>query len=213
MALAPLFRFLDDAQHSPHAVRQQDGHGEPSVQRGAGGAAGATRHGRWCCARCRSARATGSRGYVDLVSERAYRYKPGEASDLIKMPGDHAERESVGAPGDAGGAGRFRRRAAGEAARRDRAAGEADIYDELAKDLREDQIVPVFMGAAERRSRRAPAAQGAAPRGARRPTRRRPSRRRAEAARRWPRCSSPFTCARRQAVDRARLARRGRPRA
>ena len=27
-------------------------------------------------------------GYVDLVSERAYRYKPGQASDLIKLPDD-----------------------------------------------------------------------------------------------------------------------------
>src|SRR4029077_16047011 len=25
-------------------------------------------------------------GYVDLVSERAYRYKPGQASDLIQLP-------------------------------------------------------------------------------------------------------------------------------
>lgn len=32
-------------------------------------------------------------GYVDLVSERAYRYKPGQASDLIKMPEDYRGRK------------------------------------------------------------------------------------------------------------------------
>ena len=28
----------------------------------------------------------GITGYVDLVSERAYHYKPGQASDLVKLP-------------------------------------------------------------------------------------------------------------------------------
>src|ERR1700732_1492779 len=32
-------------------------------------------------------------GYVDLVSERAYRYRPGQASDLIQLPGDFWEQE------------------------------------------------------------------------------------------------------------------------
>ena len=31
-------------------------------------------------------------GYVDLVSERAYKYKPGQASDLIKLPDDCSRR-------------------------------------------------------------------------------------------------------------------------
>ena len=34
-------------------------------------------------------------GYVDLVSERAYRYKPGHASDLMKLPDDVLEEERV----------------------------------------------------------------------------------------------------------------------
>src|SRR5579871_1575414 len=33
------------------------------------------------------------KGYVDLVSERAYQYKPGHASDLIKLPDDFWDRE------------------------------------------------------------------------------------------------------------------------
>src|SRR5438552_10704692 len=32
-------------------------------------------------------------GYVDLVSERAYRYRPGQASDLIQLPDDFWDRE------------------------------------------------------------------------------------------------------------------------
>src|ERR1700722_15172493 len=31
---------------------------------------------------------TGVTGYVDLVSERAYKYKPGQASDLVQLPSD-----------------------------------------------------------------------------------------------------------------------------
>src|SRR3546814_1554142 len=33
-------------------------------------------------------------GYVDLASERAYRYKPGEPSDLVSLPGDMADRNA-----------------------------------------------------------------------------------------------------------------------
>ena len=52
-----------------------------------------------CCARCRSASraADGGEetlGYVDLVSERAYRYKSSGASDLIEMPAEILPREA-----------------------------------------------------------------------------------------------------------------------
>src|SRR3546814_15531592 len=33
-------------------------------------------------------------GYVDLASERAYRYKPGEPSALVSLPGDMADRNA-----------------------------------------------------------------------------------------------------------------------
>ena len=33
-------------------------------------------------------------GYVDLVSERAYHYKPGDASELIQIPRTSSEREN-----------------------------------------------------------------------------------------------------------------------
>jgi elongation factor G len=38
-------------------------------------------------------------GYVDLVSERAYKYKPGAASDLIKLPDDMLDEEQTGRAG------------------------------------------------------------------------------------------------------------------
>jgi len=86
-------------------------------------------------------------GYVDLVSARAYKYKPGEPSDLIQTPEHVKERE--------------------EEARQDLLENLADtndhmleelledvvpardeIYDTLTQDLTEDRVVPVFFGGA-----------------------------------------------------------------
>lgn len=88
-------------------------------------------------------------GYVDLVSERAYRYQPGRPSDLIEMPQEILPRES--------------------AARREMLEALADYDDKLLeqllddvapekstiyRDLREEfgkeLIVPVLLGSAER---------------------------------------------------------------
>jgi elongation factor G len=88
-------------------------------------------------------------GYVDLVSERAYRYQPGEASDLIKLPDSVRDRESE--------------------ARREMLESLADfddhlleelledvqpprdeVYGDLARDLAADLVVPVFFGSADK---------------------------------------------------------------
>lgn len=88
-------------------------------------------------------------GYVDLVSERAYEYEPGEASKLIEIPESVSDRN--------------------EEARQDMLESLADfddglleqllednippsdkVYAILAEDLRHDLITPVFLGAAER---------------------------------------------------------------
>jgi elongation factor G len=88
-------------------------------------------------------------GYVDLVSERAYKYKPGTASDLIPLPDDIREDEQ-------------QRRAALvekladfddtllEQLLEDMVPSKEEIYSHLAADLRRDLIVPVFLGAAEK---------------------------------------------------------------
>jgi elongation factor G len=87
-------------------------------------------------------------GFVDLVSERAYKYQPGQASDMIRIPAALADEERQ--------------------ARQDLLEHLADfddglmvelleevvppkdeIYGDLAKDLADDMIVPVFFGSAE----------------------------------------------------------------
>src|SRR6185437_15806284 len=71
-------------------------------------------------------------GYVDLVSERTYKYKPGEASDLIKLPDDLLEEEKVTRAGLV----------------EDVQPSKAEIYGHLARNLSTDRIVPVFLGSA-----------------------------------------------------------------
>ena len=101
------------------AVHQQDGHRRAIACARCWRRCRPSQPARWCCARCRSGdkRATSVTGYVDLVSERAYNYKPGQASDLIKMPEEIAPREQEARTRAARIARRFRRRAAGAAAR------------------------------------------------------------------------------------------------
>jgi elongation factor G len=86
-------------------------------------------------------------GYVDLVSERAYRCKEGEASDLIKLPETVADRaaeargemlESVADFDDD-----LLEKLIG-----DISPGKEEVYADLAKELRKNLIVPVVMGAA-----------------------------------------------------------------
>ena len=86
-------------------------------------------------------------GYVDLVSERAYRYKQGEASDLIEIPSDIKQRENEA-----------RRELLESLADFDDALLEklledvvpekTAIYKDLHEELAADQIVPVLIGAA-----------------------------------------------------------------
>jgi len=87
-------------------------------------------------------------GYVDLVSERAYKFKEGEQSDLISIPGDLEDREAEArqelletlADFDDGLL---------EQLLEDAVPEKQDIYSNLTKDLASDLIVPVFLGAAE----------------------------------------------------------------
>lgn len=88
-------------------------------------------------------------GYVDLVSERAYKYKPGDASDIIQIPEDVRDRE-----------GEARQELLESLADFDDALLEElledsvpppdTIYADLTKDLQDDLVVPVFFGAAEK---------------------------------------------------------------
>lgn len=87
-------------------------------------------------------------GYVDLVSERAYAYKPGEVSTLIEIP------EDMQADNDLA-----RQELLEELSNYDDPLLEMlleeavppkeDIYGYLTKDLRDNTVVPVLIGAAE----------------------------------------------------------------
>ena len=86
-------------------------------------------------------------GYVDLVSERAYRYRPGQASDLIKLPDNfwHQERstrtdliEKLADFDDA----------LLEQLLEDVEPAKGEIYRHLTRTLSQVQVVPVFLGSA-----------------------------------------------------------------
>jgi elongation factor G len=87
-------------------------------------------------------------GYVDLVSERAYRYKPGHASDLVKLPDDLRDEERTTRAGLVEKLADFDDKLL-EQLLEDVQPSTAEIYAHLAQDLRRDLIVPVFLGAAK----------------------------------------------------------------
>jgi elongation factor G len=89
----------------------------------------------------------GLAGYVDLVSERAYRYQPGKPSDLIKLPADMAEMEKASRAGLLEKLADYDDKLL-EQLLEDVQPSKDEIYHHLAQDLRRDLIVPVFLGAA-----------------------------------------------------------------
>jgi elongation factor G len=86
-------------------------------------------------------------GYVDLVSERAYKYTPGAASDLIKLPEAMADEEKTGRAGLVEKLADFDDKLL-EQLLEDVQPSKEDIYRHLTQNLRRDLIVPVFLGAA-----------------------------------------------------------------
>ena len=87
-------------------------------------------------------------GYVDLVSERAYKYKPGQASDLIKFPDDIVDEEQATRAGLVEKLADFDDKLL-EQLLEDVQPSKEEIYRHLTQDLRRDLIVPVFLGAAQ----------------------------------------------------------------
>ncbi|WP_366656840.1 elongation factor G [Fodinicurvata sp. EGI_FJ10296] len=87
-------------------------------------------------------------GYVDLVSHRAWHYRPGQTSDLIEVPADVADRRREAysvltetlADFDDGIL---------EKILEDVEIAPAEIYDRIRTDFAEDRVVPVMIGSAE----------------------------------------------------------------
>jgi elongation factor G len=87
-------------------------------------------------------------GFVDLVSERAYSYKKGGASDLIEMPDTVKDREGEARQEMLESLADFDD-ALLEQLLEDKVPATGEVFDQLTKDLREDLIVPVLIGSAE----------------------------------------------------------------
>jgi elongation factor G len=88
-------------------------------------------------------------GYVDLVSERAYRYKPSGASDLIEMPSEVLPREAEARREMLETLSEFDDTLL-EQLIEDIAPEKSLIYRDLHAEFGADQIVPVLLGAGDR---------------------------------------------------------------
>ncbi|MBT5047735.1 MAG: elongation factor G [Rhodospirillaceae bacterium] len=147
VALAPIFRFLQERK-IPHMVfiNKMDTATQPvqavleSLQIGSG----------WPLLLRHLPIVEGEEisGYVDLVSERAYKYKPGEASDLITIPGEMSDEEELARQVMLESLADFDDDLL-EQLLEDAIPPTDEVYEQLTKDLRNGLIVPVFMGAAE----------------------------------------------------------------
>ncbi|MEJ0068061.1 MAG: elongation factor G [Pseudomonadota bacterium] len=88
-------------------------------------------------------------GYVDLASERAYRYQPGKPSDLIRLPDTVMAREREARATMLEALADFDDGLL-EKILEDVTPSPKEIYQQIAKDVAQDLIVPVMLGAAER---------------------------------------------------------------
>ena len=86
-------------------------------------------------------------GYVDLVSERAYRYRPGQASDLIPLPDGFWDQEGDTRTSLVEKLADFDDSLL-EQLLEDVQPSKEDIYKHLTHDFQRNLIVPVFVGAA-----------------------------------------------------------------
>lgn len=87
-------------------------------------------------------------GYVDLLSERAYHYEPGEPSSLIRMPETVRAEEEEARQGMLESLADFDDHLLEELLE-DIVPASAEVNAAMAKDVREDLIVPVLFGEAE----------------------------------------------------------------
>src|SRR3546814_15388181 len=88
-------------------------------------------------------------GYVDLVSERAYRYRPGQESDLVQIPDDLTDREQTARQELLEALADFDDSLL-EQLPEDTVPSKDDVYAQLSQDLADALLVPVFFGLAER---------------------------------------------------------------
>ncbi|MBI4182692.1 MAG: elongation factor G [Proteobacteria bacterium] len=88
-------------------------------------------------------------GYVDLVSERAYSYRPGQSSALVQLPETVLTEEQKARTGLLESLADFDDKLL-EQLLEEVVPPTAEVYANLTRVLRADRVVPVFFGAAER---------------------------------------------------------------
>lgn len=86
-------------------------------------------------------------GAVDLVSERAWKYREGEQSELIEMPDNAKEREAEARDEMLDAVADFDDNLM-EQILEDKTPPSEEIYGLMAEELREDMVVPVMLGSA-----------------------------------------------------------------
>ena len=87
-------------------------------------------------------------GFIDLVSERAYKYRPGQTSDLIQIPEALKDEQQTARQEMLEHLADYDDHLMEELLE-DVQPPKGAAYDDLAKDLADDLIVPVFFGSAE----------------------------------------------------------------
>ena len=147
IAVAPLFKFLDD-QEIPHIVfiNKMD-HATADV-RSVLEALQSVSDRPLVLRQVPIMDGEQTSGYVDLVSERAYEYQPGQASKLIAIPEGEQDEEQVARQEMLESLADFDDSLL-EKLLEDTIPPTDEIYQHLTENLRADRIVPVFLGAAE----------------------------------------------------------------
>jgi elongation factor G len=147
LTLAPLFRFLDD-QQIPHMVfiNKLDIPGQEI--RSSLEALQAVSQKPLVLREIPIRADERVTGFVDLVSERAFQWTPGQPSQLIRVPEAVSEQEQEARSGMLEALADFDDDLL-EKLLEDVTPAPDEIYQSLTRDLQQDQIVPVFFGSAE----------------------------------------------------------------
>jgi elongation factor G len=152
LTLAPLLKFLDDNK-IPHVLfinkMDQASHSVREILHALQGVSSRPLVLRQVPIRVAGKDGDEVTGYVDVVSERAYKYRPGHESDLIKMPEEILPREQEARTSLLETLADFDD-ALMEQLLSDALPSKDAIYQQLTKDLADDLIVPVLLGAAEK---------------------------------------------------------------
>lgn len=148
LMLAPLFKFLDDHQ-IPHFVFINKIDQATSRVRDVLAALQAVSARPLVLRQVPIREEDRIAGYVDLVSERAYHYKPGHASDLIPMPKDVTDREKEARQSLLEALADFDDRLL-EQLIEDTMPPKEEIYAHITRNMGRDRIVPVLIGSADR---------------------------------------------------------------